>query len=338
MNVIIANEQQQSLSSLDIDIIKTVTGSYEAKEIVEMFKNFFFNKMILDVTAIKGYDNPNNYQALAQQMDPEKVVLYIPENSKLCTATFLSRIITYGLYNFTTNLDGIKYLLQKSNTYKDVEHILQMAGQAVQVPAATAVSNTNNSVTNQNNNSIIMGFRSITDNAGSTTLIYMLKKELEATLNTTILAIEVDKRDFIFFNQKNMISTTKENLKDIIASNSQVPVILIDLNTYPHDEVCHEVFYLIEPSVIKLNKLIRREPGAFSRVKNKKIILNKSLLSSKDMSDFEIESSVRVAYNMPPLDERQRNGAINDFLTRTGLISRGSSNNNSGRVFGLFRK
>ncbi len=338
MNVLIVNEQQQSLSSLDIDIIKTVTGSYEAKEIVEMFKNFFFNKMILDVTAIKGYDNPNNYQALAQQMDPEKVVLYIPENSKLCTATFLSRIITYGLYNFTTNLDGIKYLLQKSNTYKDVEHILQMAGQAVQVSATTAVSNTNNSVTSQNNNSIIMGFRSITDNAGSTTLIYMLKKELEATLNTMILAIEVDKRDFMFFNQKNMLSTTKENLKDIIASNSQVPVILIDLNTYPHDEVCHEVFYLIEPSVIKLNKLIRREPGAFSRVKNKKVILNKSLLSSKDISDFETESSVRVAYNMPPLDERQRNGAINDFLTRTGLISRSSNNTNSGRVFGLFRK
>ena len=104
MNVIIANEQQQSLSALDIDIIKTVTGSYEAREIVEMFKNFFFNKMILDVTAIKGYDNPDNYQILAQQLDPEKVVLYIPENSKLCTATFLARIITYGLYNFTNNI------------------------------------------------------------------------------------------------------------------------------------------------------------------------------------------------------------------------------------------
>ena len=70
MNVIIANEQQQSLSTLDIDIIKTVTGSYEAREIVEMFKNFFFNKMILDVTAIKGYDNPDNYQILAGLSSP----------------------------------------------------------------------------------------------------------------------------------------------------------------------------------------------------------------------------------------------------------------------------
>ena len=42
---------------------------------------------------------------------------------------------------------------------------------------------------------------------------------------------------------------------------------------------------------------------------------------------------------MPPLDERQRNGAINDFLVRTGLISQTTNNDaNSGRVFGLFRK
>lgn len=333
MNVIIANEQQQSLSALDIDIIKTVTGSYEAREIVEMFKNFFFNKMILDVTAIKGYDNPDNYQILAQQLDPEKVVLYIPENSKLCTATFLGRIITYGLYNFTTNLDGIKYLLQKSNTYKDVEHIQQMAGQSLQVAATVAPT------TAENKSSVIIGFRSITDNAGSTTLIYMLKKELEAALNTPVLAIEVDRRDFMFFNQKNMLSVSKDDLKNLIASNSQAPVILIDLNAYPHDEVCHEVFYLIEPSIIKLNKLIRREPSAFNRVRNKKVILNKSLLSSKDISDFEMESNIRVAYNMPPLDERQRNGAINDFLVRTGLISQTANNDaNSGRVFGLFRK
>ena len=332
MNVIIANEQQQSLSALDIDIIKTVTGSYEAREIVEMFKNFFFNKMILDVTAIKGYDNPDNYQILAQQLDTEKVVLYIPENSKLCTATFLARIITYGLYNFTNNIEGIKYLLQKPNTYKDVEHIQQMAGLSLQV-AGTATP------TAENKSWVIIGFRRITDNAGSTTLIYMLKKELEAALNTPVLAIEVDKRDFMFFNQKNMLSVSKDDLKNLIASNSQAPVILIDLNAYPHDEVCHEVFYLIEPSIIKLNKLIRREPSAFNRVRNKKVILNKSLLTSKDISDFEMESNIRVAYNRPPLDERQRNGAINDFLARTGLISQTANNNaNSGRVFGLFRK
>ena len=37
MNVIVANEQQNQLSNLDIDIIKSISGTYEAVEIVEMF-------------------------------------------------------------------------------------------------------------------------------------------------------------------------------------------------------------------------------------------------------------------------------------------------------------
>ncbi len=39
MNVIVANEQQNQLSNLDIDIIKSISGIYDAFEIVEMFKN-----------------------------------------------------------------------------------------------------------------------------------------------------------------------------------------------------------------------------------------------------------------------------------------------------------
>lgn len=332
MNVIIANEQQQVLSNLDIDIIKTITGSFDAREIVDMFKDFFFNKMILDVTAIKGYENADNYLSLAQQLDPDKIILFIPENNKqLCNSMFLSRIITFGIYNFTTNIDGIKYLIQRSNTYADVENLQHMARPVV-------MPQTENNVRAQNTVSRVIGFRSITDCAGSTTLIYMLKKELESAMNATVLAIEVGKRDFVFFNEKNMISTTKEDLKDIITQNTQAQVILVDLNAYPHDEVCQEVFYLVEPSIIKLNKAIRREPNVFNRIRNKNVILTKSLLSNKDIADFEVESNIKVFYNMPPLDERQRNGAINDFLGRIGLISSMSSSNNSGRVFGLFRR
>lgn len=331
MNVIIANEQQHILSNLDIDVIKNITGSYDAREIVGMFRDFFFNKMILDVTAIKEYDNADSYQVLAQQLDPEKVILFIPENNKqLCTSMFLSKIISFGLYNFTTNIDGVKYLMQRPNTYADVENLQHMARPVVM---------TENTIPTANTTSVIIGFRSITDCAGATTLIYMLKKELEASINATVLAIEVDKKDFVFFNEKNMISTTKEDLKDIISQNTQAQVILVDLNAYPHDTVCQTVFYLVEPSVIKLNKAIRREPNVFNRIKNNNVILTKSLLSSKDIADFELESNIKVFYNMPPLDERQRNGAINDFLGRIGLISSMSSqNNNSGRVFGLFRR
>ena len=53
MNVIVGNELQSQLSNLDVDIIKNISGVYEPIEIVEMFKNFFYSKMILDVTSVR---------------------------------------------------------------------------------------------------------------------------------------------------------------------------------------------------------------------------------------------------------------------------------------------
>ena len=76
MNVVVANEQKNPLSNLDIDIIKSVSGSYEVTEIVEMFKNFFYSKMILDVTAINHYKDFHSYEVLASGLNPEKIIFF----------------------------------------------------------------------------------------------------------------------------------------------------------------------------------------------------------------------------------------------------------------------
>ena len=51
MNVIVCNERKE-LNTLNIDIIQAVDGVYSVEELVDMFTNFFFNKMILDITSI----------------------------------------------------------------------------------------------------------------------------------------------------------------------------------------------------------------------------------------------------------------------------------------------
>ena len=112
MNVIIANEQQEQLSNLDVDIIKSISGQYDVNEIVEMFKSFFYSKMILDVTALKQYTDLKTYEILTQGLDPDKIIFLLPEGSALCTPNFLGHLISIGIYNFTTNLNGIKYLLK----------------------------------------------------------------------------------------------------------------------------------------------------------------------------------------------------------------------------------
>ena len=61
-------------------------------------------------------------------------------------------------------------------------------------------------------------------------------------------------------------------------------------------------------------------PQALKTIKDKKVILNQSLLSSKDVLDFEYESKLKIFYNMPPLDEREQNNEIlRDFLSKLGF-------------------
>ena len=73
MNVIIANKRKDLLDKLDIDIIKSVDGEYSVDELISMFTNFFFNKMIVDITAIKDFNNINNIKKFTEAVDVKVV-------------------------------------------------------------------------------------------------------------------------------------------------------------------------------------------------------------------------------------------------------------------------
>ena len=64
MNVIVANKNQNLLNTLDVDIIKSMNGEFTVDEIIGTFSNFFFNRMFLDITAIKDYMDISNIQKL----------------------------------------------------------------------------------------------------------------------------------------------------------------------------------------------------------------------------------------------------------------------------------
>lgn len=336
MNVIIANEQQNQLANLDVDIIKSITGLYDAFEIVEMFKNFFFSKMILDVTALKNYKDIKTYEILANGLDSDKIIFLLPEGSELCTPNFLSHIISLKIYNFTTNLNGINFLLKKTNTLKDVEHIVKMASVKTSSETGAVVANVS---ANVKRGVTVLGVKNVTESAGATTFIYLLKKELSLAYGqNNVVAIEIDKNDFSLFNDKNMFSIRQTDIKNTIAKYSNASIILVDLNNCPDNSFCGDVLYLIEPSTIKLNRLVRRNRVIFSKLVGKKVILNQSLLLNNDVFDFESEAGIKVFYNMPPLDERKRNSIIHDFLSKLGLFNEPVNSNNSSKIFGLFRR
>ena len=49
MNVIISNKQQAILENLNIDIIKSLNGEFDVTQIIDEFKNFYYQRQLLYV-------------------------------------------------------------------------------------------------------------------------------------------------------------------------------------------------------------------------------------------------------------------------------------------------
>ena len=77
MDTVISNKYSDVFNSLDIEVSKRLKGEYDVDEIVSTFKNFFFNKMFLDITAIKDYKDLSNLQKLSMNINMDKVILKV---------------------------------------------------------------------------------------------------------------------------------------------------------------------------------------------------------------------------------------------------------------------
>lgn len=333
MNVVISNKYQSMLESLDLDVIKTLNGEFEVEEIINQFQNFFYQKMILDITAIKNYRDIRTIQKLSISLDMDKLILLIDDTVDDGTNVYLSKLISMGIYNFTKNAEGILYLYNNPNTYRDVAHIQQLDVTPVQEQPVIVERYETAVPTGPR----IIGIKNVTKQSGATTLAYMMKNELKQSYSA--IAIEVNKSDFRYFNDKELVSTTNTEIGNIVAKYSDHDAIIIDVNdSLQAENLCHEMIYLIEPSIIKLNKLMLVNSGVFKTLKDKKVVLNQTLLDSKDVLDFEYESGLKTYYNLPPLDERKKSiPELDSFLNKLGFTKLSSGDQDRKKsILGIF--
>ena len=316
MNVIVANSNKQVFTNLDVDIIKSITGEFSSEELVQSFSNFFFNRMFLDITSIENYLDINNLKKISIGLDVSKIILYLSDEPAINSENYISSLISMGFYNFAKNESEIKYLYDNPNSYKDVAHLQRVEPQPI-MEQETPIENLVEGIR-------VIGFKNFTNHAGATSLIYMLKKQLSKNYYT--VAIEINKRDFLFFNDKDMTSCKDIEIKNVITKYNDCNIILIDLNNLDlsiANSICDDVIYLMESSTLMINKLVMLDANCFRKVANNKVILNQSLLNEKDLNRLRFETDLNFFHVLPPLNDREDNDEVLiPMLEKLGLYQR----------------
>ena len=312
MDTVISNKYSSILNELDIEVSKKLEGEYTVDEIISQFKNFFFNKMFLDITAIKDYKDLTNLQKLSMSIDMDKVILLLDKDDSISDSEpFLAKLVNMGIYNFTKDKNSLMYLYTNPNVYRDVAYLQKID------------TGENNSSTTNSSHFVpsrrIIGIKNITDSAGATSLIYMLKKVLSNYYS--VMALEVDKRDFTYFKDKDTLTVKSDEISTVIDKYNSIDIFLLDLNKSNKDYLCTDVLYLIEPSILKLNKLAMINPKVLNDIKGQKVVLNKNLLSKSEIADFEVETKIKVYYSVPPLNDKKDNSdVLLPLLVKLGYI------------------
>ena len=300
MDTIISNKYTEILSELNIDVSKKLEGEHTVEEIIAQYSNYFFNKMFLDITAIKNYQDLTNLQKLSMALNMDKVILLLDKDDPLSDSEeFLSKLVNMGIYNFTKDQNSLMYLYNNPNVYRDVAYLQKIDSSQINKPTSSS-----HLVPTKR----IIGIKNITDSAGSTTLIYMLKKVLSAYYS--VMALEVGKRDLTYFKDTDTLSIKNEEIDSTISKYNDIDIFLLDLNKSDKEYLCTDILYLVEPSILKLNKLALINPKVLNEIKGKKVILNKNLLSKSEIADFEVETKIKIYYSIPPLNDKKDNSDV----------------------------
>ena len=317
MNVVTANENKEIIDRLDIDIIKRIVGQFELKELLSKFVNLYFNKMIIDITSIADYRNTETINQLAKAVDPSRVILLLNSDPTVNSQLYMSNLIKNGFYNFTRNYEGIKFLYNTPNTYENVKHLVLSEDEVRRQEFIEEQKRQNANVTGDRK---IIGVASLSQHAGATSLVNMMVRQLNNHGIKTI-GIEMFRQDLMYYHDPNLSSCmSKLELETKLRTNSNVDVIL-DLNEFGEaDKYCTDIIYLIEPSYVKLTKLLKKNKNTFMEHKDDKIVLNISFVNDQEVPDFEYETKCKIFDNIPPLNDRATDLAeVNELLSKLGF-------------------
>ncbi len=332
MNILIKNQNYKITDTLNVDIIKTLTGEFELEDVQKELVNFYYNKVIIDITAIKNNYNISSVLTFLKGFESSKVILLLNDSQLVNSESYLKALIENGYYNFTRNSAGINYLIDNPNEYNDVKKYIQKK----EINELNETTEVENRLKIRNPSQKIIGVQNLTEHAGATTLCYLMYKELIINYNAKL--IEMNKQDLIYFKDITPdYCTSVDDLNLKLKEYSDVEVILIDLNTFESKDLLDEILYIIEPGTVKINKLIKKDRNYALKASEGKIILNRSNLRETEIPNFEYETKLKIFKTIPNLNDRDvRDKDINLLLSKLGFEKQ--TPKESGLLKNIFKK
>ncbi len=309
MNVVISNKYRNELRNIGIDISGVLEGEYSSEQIVNAFNNYYYEKVILDITAIKGYNNVSNLitelKKIFYILDPNRSIVLLENTPEFNNNIIISNLVSSKIYNYAFSLPEVIELFNNPRNYGEV--------------------NSYDTLSTTNDVSRIIGIKNITSNAGTTTLMYMMMNELSKKY--TVKCIEVNQDDFKYFKNENMKSVNAESFMNEILTEPYPDVILVDQNNYDNELLIKETLYLLEPSILKFNKAIDKNPNLLADLKDKKIIYNRTQMPLPKLQEFSQANNLTPFDIIRNINERDKiNPQVINLLTKLGFNKTNNGN------------
>ena len=117
MNVIVSYKQKDIIDNANIDAIKDLNGLFNVDDLILKFKNYFFSKMILDVTSVDNFTSREVLQKLVDGIGPDRLILLLPQTPPPPNE-FKKMLIDLGIYNFSNEISDVVKYIDNPNTYE----------------------------------------------------------------------------------------------------------------------------------------------------------------------------------------------------------------------------
>ena len=311
MFVVIKNSNGEIINNITSNVVKTLNGEFTREDLNRELSIITFDKAIVDLSAIKNYDNDNYlYSFLGFFKNASDVIILVNKDFFSTGIEIIRKLIEKGFYNFAYSSMDIYKLIENKNSFDDVRKYLE-GYDFLKVDGIVSNKEKSNKF---ETDKIIVGIENGTPHAGATTLMYMLVKEISK--GKKVKGIEMFNNDSLYFKDDRIITCqSRVQFETIVKTLKNIDVFIVDLNRSDVKEICNKVIYLVDPGSTKLNKIVKGNQKEYEHLLNCNIVLNRSNIKNDSLKNFEYETHLKIVGNVPNLNERlDSNSELNDLV------------------------